>query len=393
MRLLLVIDGISPRLGGPPRVVIGSGLALAKLGHSVTILSSILPKDLDDVGHHTREALLAGIEFVFVKPISAFNIFLPPRQGKIANAVRNADIVHCHGIWSALFLTVGRLADSFSTPYFVSIHGLLSPWAIRQSHLKKQLAIKLFDVKRYLRNARAVIFGSRGEHMSGVSITASLTPEYIPNGVSDQIGPAPVTEQHLAVLHRIVPGVAGWDKTILFYSRIHPKKGLDMLIEAFSSIADQFPGAGLLIAGLSEDDVYRQAIELQISQSSHKDRISLTTELTGEESHFLYGVADIFALPSHDEGFSMALLEAMAYGCPTLSTHLCHCPEIADTGAGVVVDATPAAIAGGLSELLGLNAEARNLMRSNALALFKSKFTWNSVAAQLEACYAKGMTS
>ncbi len=83
----------------------------------------------------------------------------------------------------------------------------------------------------------------------------------------------------------------------------------------------------------------------------------------------------------------------MASGCPSLSTHLCHCPEIAEHNAGVVVDPTPEAIATGLAKLLAQNPEAVAQTRLNALALFQSKFTWSKVAGKLATQYAKAITS
>lgn len=386
MRLLLAISDLHPRDGGPPRVVIGSGIALAQAGHEVTILSTIAPGDEQAVHGHVRPARDAGVKFVFIRRVRAPSIWFPPRKGRLAEAIEAADVVHFHEIWSPLCLTAARIADARAKPYFVSVHGVLSPWAMRKSRLKKRVATALFGIGRYLGNARGVIFGTRGEYEVSTPLGARLRPLFVPNGVSSATGSQPVTPQDRARLAAAAPAAAGWSRTILFFSRIHPKKGLHMLIEAFAKVAPRFPATGLLIAGLPEDPDYQRAIERQIAGVTGAE-ICMTTDLVGEEARFLYALSDVFVLPSHEEGFSMALLEALAYGCPSLSTTLCHMPEIAEQGAGVVADPSPEGIGLGLADLLRLDGEALAAMRSRARALFESRFTLASVARQLSACY------
>lgn len=393
MRVLLVIDGMSPRFGGPPRVVLGSAIALVKAGHDVTVLSGLLTDDRDAVNEFVRRGRDCGVKFAFVEPLRAIDVWRHPRNDILRKCIGAADVVHCHGIWSPLFLVVADLAYRSSKPYLVSVHGLLSPWAVRKSRLKKWIARKFFGVTPYLERASAVIFGTRGEHISSADFGANFNAVYIPNGTSNQVSIGPPSEIQRASLLKIAPAIADWKKLILFYSRIHPKKGLDMLITAFETIAQDFPGTGLLIAGLPEDIEYQRLIERKIAESDYTDRIVITTELTGDRGQFLYSLADVFALPSYDEGFSMSLLEAVASGCPSLSTHLCHCPEIEENGAGVVVDPTPDAIASGLSKLLSQTPEAAAKTRSNALSLFQSRFTWSKVAGELVSQYEKAFTS
>ncbi len=387
MKLLLVIRGLHPRDGGPPRVVLGSAIALAEAGHAVTVLSVIAPGDEKAVGDFVRPARDAGVKFVFVDPVRAPSIWFPPKDGALVEAIAGADVVHLHEIWSPLLLTAARIAERHARPYFVSVHGSLSPWAMRRSRFKKRLTQALFGVERYFERARGVIFGTRGEYEVSALRGMRLRPFFIPNGVAFETGSRPVTSKDRDWLAAVAPAVGSWSRTVLFFSRVHPKKGLDMLIDAFAQVAPRFPGTGLLIAGLPDNADYQRALESQIA-SADPDRIVMTTDLVGERCQFLYALSDVFVLPSHEEGFSMALLEALAYGCPTLSTTLCHLPEIAEQGAGVVVEPTPEAICRGLSELLAQDAEALTVMRSRARALFESRFTWPSVARQLAACYA-----
>lgn len=386
MKILLAISGLHPRDGGPPRVVLGSAIALAEAGHAVTVLSALADGDEAQVRAYIRPAEEAGVAFAFVDDLQVTDIWFPPRAGRLGEAIAATDVLHCHGIWSPLLLTAARVADARGKPYFVSVHGLLSPWAMRSSRLKKRLASMLFGIGRYCERARGVIFGTRGEYEVSTLPSTRLEPLFVPNGVAPETGLQPIADDARARLFAAAPAAQNWRRIVLFYSRIHPKKGLDMLVEGFAGLSGRYPDTGLLIAGLPDDPDYQRAIERQIAEAEDA-RIVLTTALVGDASQFLYSLADLFVLPSHEEGFSMALLEALAHGCPSLSTTLCHFLEIAEADAGVVVEPTAAAIAQGLAAILDRDDGQSAAMRANARALFEARFTWPAVARQLAACY------
>jgi glycosyltransferase involved in cell wall biosynthesis len=390
MHLLLVIDGLHTRDGGPPRVVVDSAIALARLGHTVTIASTLRSADADVVRAMVRPAEEVGVVCIFVDRPAPWAIWSPSHGGELFAAISEADVVHCHGVWSPLLLTAGRLAEQLGTPYFVSSHGLFSPWAVRKSRLKKQFATLIFGVGRYCDHAAAVIFGTKGEYEVSAIPGRSPRAVFVPNGAAIGKENEQVTDADEARLFSAVPEVKQWRRTVLFFSRIHPKKGLDMLVDAFAQVAPQFPGTGLLIAGLAEDANYQWAVERQIA-NARPAPIVMTTALVGDGSRFLYSFASVFALPSHDEGFSIALLEALASGCPSLCTTFCHLPEIAEEHAGVVVAPTADAIALGLMQLLSQDDHSLAAMGARASALFQARFSWESVARQLSACYATAM--
>ena len=390
MHLLLVIDGLHARDGGPPRVVVGSAIALVRLGHTVTIVSTLRPGDVDAVCATVRTAEDAGVVFKFVDRPAPWVIWFPSYSGELFAAISDADVVHCHGVWSPLLLAVGCLAERLGIPYFVSSHGLFSPWAVKKSRAKKRLATLVFGVGRYCDNAEAVIFGTKGEYEVSDIPGRSLRPVFVPNGATIGREKKEVTDTDKARLFSAAPEVEQWQRTVLFFSRIHPKKGLDMLVDAFAQVAPQFPDTGLLIAGLAEDEDYQRVVERQIADARPAP-IVMTTALVGDGSRFLYTFANVFALPSHDEGFSIALLEALASGCPSLCTTLCHLPEIAEERAGVVVAPTVEAIAHGLTKMLSQDDRSLEAMGARASALFQARFSWESVARQLSECYATAM--
>jgi glycosyltransferase involved in cell wall biosynthesis len=198
--------------------------------------------------------------------------------------------------------------------------------------------------------------------------------------------------QHRERLARKVPESACWKKIVLYYGRMHPKKGVDLLVAGFEGVAREFPDVGLLIAAIPQDKAYGRRIERLARDSQVSERIHVTTGLLGTESLFLLEIADVFALTAHDEGLPMAVVEALAYGCPMLVTEGCNIPVIADGGAGVVIEPSVAAIERGLRHLLSLDRTEISQMRDRSRSVFDEYFTWERVGATLEALYLQAMS-
>lgn len=392
MRILLVIDGMHPRSGGPPAVVAGSAIALSARGHEVTVLSTLVPGDEQLVRDTWAGMLEAGVTLQFCAPEGLRGMMgRSPQSGLIRDAVAAADVVHLHGVWNPVAVVAGRAAQRQGVPYFISVHGVFDRRAmerIKSKFIKKRLAIVLFNLKGFLDGAAGVIFGSWTEAEQSWLPSRTMRLIYVPNGADLALGTAEPTDQQLALLHSVAPAMKGWQRTVLCRSRIHEEKGIDMLVAAFNRLAPSFPGTGLLIAGMQQDLAYESRIASAIAAGPVADRIVLTTQLTGPASQFLYRATDLFVMPSIAEGFSMALIEALANARPMLITRYCHMPVVAEVGAGVVVDPDVDAITEGLRALLALDDHALAQMGAAARKLFAENFTWDHIAAQLEAEYA-----
>lgn len=391
MKILLVIDGMHPRDGGPPAVVAGSACALRKRGHNVSVLTTLQDGDEQTVRSTWRKMQDAGVHLVFCETVGLPGMFLPTKTRTLIDSlVADADVVHLHGIWNPILLLSGKVCRLLSKPYLVSVHGVLDHRALRQTNwkwFKKQTAVKLLNIQGFLEGAHAVIFGSQAEAAESSTLGADIKFAYIPNGVDRTVGTESVDSKSLARLDSISPAIGKWNRSLLFFSRIHPEKGLDMLVAAFNQLALEFPDSGILIAGLPQDIAYQKEVENLIAEGPSPEQIVLTTDLTGPGSHFLYGACDAFVLPSHAEGFSMALTEALANGLPTLATRFCHMPEIAEEGIGFVVEPNIAEIRDGLRSLLMASNEELIAMGQRARALFLEKYTWERVAEKLESAY------
>jgi glycosyltransferase involved in cell wall biosynthesis len=394
MKILLAIDGIHARDGGPPVVVVNSAIAMANRGHQVRILALVDPVDETGIRNSWGHLQAAGVELLFVSPehFSAWRGF-PKQRAVIAQCIDTADVVHLHSVWSPFALTVGKIAKRLRRPYFVSSHGVFDHRAmtrIKSKWIKKKVAIALFGFKAFLSSAAGLVFGSAAEAEHSWLPTSDLKMAYIPNGVDEFFSPLPTPEQ-MAILYSAVPEMKAWRRTLLCRARIHEEKGHDMLVAAFDRVASEFPDCGVLIAGLKQDGALETRIRNFIAASPHRGRMVLTTQFTGPASNFLYHACDAYVAPSVAEGFSMSVVEALAHGRPMVITRFCHLPVVQDEGAGIIVEPDIASIAEGLRELLLQSDESWRAMGAAARALFLQKFTWDRVAEQIEDCYSASL--
>jgi len=178
------------------------------------------------------------------------------------------------------------------------------------------------------------------------------------------------------------PAMRDWNRKILYFSRLHHKKGLDLLAEAFGCFYGEFPGVGLFAAAIEQELEYETRVRTQIAVMGDAP-IILTTAMSGPSARIVFTLADIFSLPSHQEGFSIALLEAASAGPPLLIADTCHMPEVADEGAGVVVPVTVDGLEDGLRRLLSLDDAALAKRGRRAAEIIAARHTWESVAARL----------
>jgi glycosyltransferase involved in cell wall biosynthesis len=172
---------------------------------------------------------------------------------------------------------------------------------------------------------------------------------------------------------------------LLFFGRVHVKKGLDLLAEAFIHIAPGQPSLHLLIAG--KDDGAWEPFHSCMKAHGLSGRVSYVGHVGGEQARHVWAAADAFVLPSYSEGFSMAILEALACSLPCLITTACHFPELSAAQGAIVVDPMPASVTQGLRDLLDRSPGERRQLGSNGRCLVQSNYTWDRQAQQLASVY------
>jgi glycosyltransferase involved in cell wall biosynthesis len=195
-------------------------------------------------------------------------------------------VMHVHGVWELFLAEAAAEARLSGIPVFVSAHGMLDQWSMRQSKLKKQFALQL-QTGAMLRHADAIVYGTEDELEECRHVVPSSSGAVVPNGI-DTGELSPNSLPHLPDLKVLFPQIREWKRTILFFSRVHPKKGLDLLLDAFMATAPMFPGVGLLIAGIAQDRAFETELRKRIADSPMTDRIAFTTELFGPAARIVF---------------------------------------------------------------------------------------------------------
>lgn len=293
------------------------------------------------------------------------------------------DAVIVNGLWQYTGLATWRALGRSATPYFVYTHGMLDPWFKRHyplKHLKKWLYWPWAEY-RVLRDAAAVIFTCEEERLlARQSFWLYRAREVVGSyGTS----PPPTNARPLtAAFTAAFPEVQG-KRSLLYLGRIHEKKGGDLLIEAFAQVIGSAPDLHLVMAGPGDDDIVN-ALKRRAEELGIASRITWTGMLSGDLKWGAFYASDVFCLPSHQENFGIAVVEALACGKPVLISDKVNIwREIEQDGAGLVGTDTLAGTTQTLHRWLSLSRTDVAAMRIAALRCFQERFQIGQVAETL----------
>jgi glycosyltransferase involved in cell wall biosynthesis len=300
------------------------------------------------------------------------------------------DICHTHGLWLYPSIAAKNYGQKPRRPWMVSPHGMLDPWALKNSRWKKQIAWHLFE-SSHLRGARCLRALCQSEADSIRQLGLKNEIAVIPNGIDL---PAEISSAAPPWKDVISPD----KKVLLFLSRIHPKKGLVNLLKAWSQI--QNSNWTLAIAGWEqgghEAELKQLCIEQIISFSDIREPATsnqqpATVLFLGPQFNAAkaacYRHCDAFVLPSFSEGLPMVVLEAWANAKPVLMTPECNLPEGFQSQTALKIETSEAGIAAGLHNLFAMRNAERAAMGNRGRALVESRFTWEQVGKQTRAVH------
>ncbi|KAB2717229.1 glycosyltransferase [Brucella intermedia] len=375
MNIVHVIGSYDPAKGGPQAVVVRLAAAQAALGHEVTIVSY----SDDEV---SRRAVAATAAIPGFDRVRTLLLPMPDLRETLSGSaaakamealLRATDFVHLHGVWETNLLRASMLCRRFSVPYCVCCCGMLDVWSMQQSAWKKKLAMRL-GFRRMLDGAAFIHALNADEIELMRPLGLKAPPVIIPNGI---------------FLNEVEGGEAdggGLPRRpyVLFLSRLHYKKGLDILADAFRRVAPLFPDVDLVVAGPDggAEDEFRE----RIRQYGLQERVHMTGGLYGPAKIAALKRAACFCLPSRQEGFSVAITEALACGVPVAITDACHFPEVGEAGAGIVSPLDPMAVAAALERILEDPDRAARMGAAGA-KLVRDNYTWPHIAVQTIAAY------
>lgn len=382
MKVLHVICTLDPSVGGPPVVASCLAAAEAALGADVGLVSYRAPQR-DQANVTVSLSRIPHLDRVTMHSFDPLDwkerTWGPRMRQQLEPLLKDVELAHLHSVWDPPIFAAAGVCRRLGVPYVQTPHGMLEPWALSQKRLKKWAALRL-GYRDMLSRAALLHFLNDDERRLAEHLGLATPTAVIPNGVFlEEFDPLPPRGGFRATRPEL-----GDRPVVFFLSRLHYKKGLDYLADAFAIVAEKIPEAQLVVAG--PDGGVQADFEAQIKRLGIADRVHLVGPIYGPAKIQALIDCDCFCLPSRAEGFSVAVTEALACRVPVVISEACHFPEVRESGAGVVSDLNAEHIAAGIERVLSDRAAAAEMGRRGR-ELVVSRFTWPAIAGRMLAAY------
>jgi len=359
VKIFISIPSVNLAYGGPAVSVVALANGLAQAGHQIGLwcpnnsVTRVEPMS----GAESLE-LLTG---TFDQAVASFGM---------------PQLMHDNGIWWAHNHRIARYAERHGLPRVVSTRGMLEPWARRHKRGRKTVAWQLYQ-KRDLLSAAALHATSDQEAANVEALMPGKLVAAIGNGL-DMPGEDSVAFSDGA-------RQAG-PRQALFLGRIHPVKGLPLLLRAWHLAAPK--DWRLVLAGPDEEG-HQQLLEAEVARLGLAGVVSFTGPVSGEAKAQLLAASHLFVLPSHSESFGMVVGEALAHGLPVLTTLNVPWPQLEQLGCGWRVSGTVEAIAAALSDATRCDNQRLAQMGRRGRDLIAEQYGWDKIAERFTGLYSR----
>jgi glycosyltransferase involved in cell wall biosynthesis len=362
VRVLHVIPSIDISYGGPSKSVSELVILLAQKDLQIHLITQ------NSCNPYLTENKHQNLQITYIKSLVWGKTL---RQNCSSFHI---DLLHGHSLWQMPVHKMAKRARKKNIPYIISPRGMLEPWALNSGKLKKQFALALFQ-RRDLQNASCIHATSDMEFENIRRFGFKNPIAIIPNGLD------------LSEFSLLGKNKNKKKKSILFLSRIHPKKGIELLIQAWSKIdKNERRDWQVNIAGNGEAD-YIINLQQQINVSGLENEIFILGHKFGEEKSRLYQTADLFVLPSYSENFGMVIAEALASGVPVITTKGTPWEELNTRNAGWWIDIGLEPLVKTLHEAISLNQSERNIIGLNGRKLIEENYSIELVGGKMIQLY------
>lgn len=359
MKVLTFVSDIDNRSGGPSRSVPMLVKGLAEVGVDITLMT-MQTGQMNSHALDGSSAKLKALEEFDKKAVEHFVLD------------EKFDLIQIQSMWDPKYHMLVKIAQKHNIPYLITPRGMLEPWSLTQSKWKKKIAMMLYQ-KSDLNKASCIFTTAEMEakhvHELGIHVPCSV----IPNGIETEGYPC-----------RTSVGVV--KKQVLFLSRIHIKKGIELLIDAWKKIINDFPGWKLVIVGNGEPE-YIESLNQRIVSLELQDSVEIKEPVFGAAKLELYQSSALFVLPSFSENFGMVIAEAMSCGVPTLTTTNCPWEILNETKTGWCIDLSVENLEKALREALSMEPDRLYDMGQRASKLVFENFNYRNVAARTKELY------
>ncbi len=372
-RWLHVVTHLDPRYGGLSSAVPALGQALSEWTQCrASIAAFCLPEE------HFKPRGFFSANLSFWPSSRGSWLHNQRLKSSFQQRIAEADGVHIHGLWEQSTIEACRAADAAGKPYVLSAHGMLEPWALHNKRWKKLLYAALVE-RSNVREAACRFALTAAEAGDYRRFGCSGPVAIIPNGVS-----LPGLRDKELFLEAY-PKLRG-QRLVLFLGRLHPKKGVDLLLKAWIEVAPDYRDTHLVFAGPDAEGTQAQ---LEAIAAAHKleGQVTFTGMLHEQMKWSALAAAEAFTLPSHSEGLSMSVLEAMGMGLPVIITRQCNLPEVEQHGAGWTIEPATPSLVQALRELLENSPAVNREIGAAGSRLVEQRYNWAAVARQTAEVY------
>jgi glycosyltransferase involved in cell wall biosynthesis len=366
------VAGLAPQSGGPSRTVtyLTDGLSKkddfsivlitqSQNGSTVVSAESTSRVDRQIANIKSRMALVAGL----------------PLKNVLKDAIREhrPALLHDHGIWHPTNYHIARIARKYDIPRVIHPRGMLEEWALNHHRWKKQLALRLYQRKDL--ETASLFFATAEQEADSIRKMGLRQPiAIIPNGVN----PVRKLSNELELTNR-----KEGPRTALFISRIHPKKGLLNLVEAWNRLRPV--DWRLCIAGPDEGG-HLEKVMKNVRTYGLEESIDYVGEVRGEKKSALYTSSDLFVLPSYSENFGVVVAEALAHSLPVITTRGTPWEGLLHRRCGWWIEPTVDALTETLKEAMSMDATTLKIIGGRGLK-YSDEFNWAHIASKTAEVY------
>jgi glycosyltransferase involved in cell wall biosynthesis len=362
MRLVHVVPAISEESTGPSYSVVRLCESLIAAGQDVTL------------GVLDWTPMASSPQFVKDFPLGIG----PRRLGRSPRMCRwldeqagenSIDVIHNHSLWMMPNVYPGPVARIHHVPLVVSPRGTLSEWAFQHGSLVKRLFWPL--IQKPALGATSCFHATAKSEYEDIRRVGFRQPvAVIPNGIDI---PSLTARRH------------GNVRKLLFLGRVHPSKGLDLLLPAWRAVQDRFPNWGLVIAG-PDNGGYLKKLQKLADQLQLK-RIEFLGEVKGERKWEVYRTAELFVLPTYSENFGMTVAEALAVGVPAIVSKGAPWPDLEQRRAGWWIDVGLDPLVICLNHTLSQPPNALTEMGQRGRSWMEKEFSWKHLGQRMTETY------
>lgn len=251
-----------------------------------------------------------------------FLISLKTLKNKTETKIKNYHFIHIHGLWDPFIFFVAKIASKNLIPYAINTHGMLEKWSLEEKAIKKKIAWYFYQ-KKILLNAYSIIVASRKEFSAVKSLGFKSNVDYIPYIIRQSKYVSSIKKKNDEV-------------NFLFLSRLHKKKGIEDLIDAFSEIKNL--NWNLKIVGSSgyKNHDYENKLKLKVNYYKLEKKIKFFGNLNGKKKNQMYKSSDILILPTYSENFGLVVAEALNFSIPVITTNKTPWVDLNNKGCWII---------------------------------------------------------